>query len=205
MIITYYGKQFIKVQQGDTVLAYNPIASNAKVDFKVSRFGSDVVLSAVNHSDANGFDTVTYGDKNPVVISGPGDYETKEIFIKGNLTRVIKDGKPYINTVYAVNLEEVNLLFLGYLDHVLDTKEREGLKSPDILFVPVGKETLSASDAYKLAVSFEPSIIIPLGEEDAVALFLKEAGAKDTVPTDKLVLKRKDLMGKVGEVAVLTM
>lgn len=206
MIITYHGKQFFKITQGDTVVAYNPISSDAKTTFKVSRFGSDVVISSMNHPETNGYETVSFGDKEPVVIDGPGDYEVKEIFIKGNLAKVTKDGKPYINTIYSMVLEEISVLFLGGIDHALDAKEREGLTTPDIIFVPVGNDTLDPALAYKTAVSFEPSLIIPVSEdENALKQFIKEAGADKTQTLDKLVIKKKDLNGKVGEVCILTL
>lgn len=206
MIITYHGKQFFKIQQGETVVAYNPISADAKVPFKVSRFGADIVLSSLNHNESNGFDTTSFGDKVPVIINGPGDYEVKEIFIKGNLSRVKKDGKEYINTIYSMNLEEITVLFLGSIDHALDAKEREGFASPDILVLPVGSDTLDPALAYKIAVSFEPSIIIPVGDDEkAIKQFTKEAGTPELKPLDKLVIKKKDLNGKVGEVVLLEM
>lgn len=206
MIITYHGKQFFKIQQGETVVAYNPISADAKVPFKVSRFGADIVLSSLNHNESNGFDTTSFGEKVPVIINGPGDYEVKEIFIKGNLSRVKKDGKEYINTIYSMNLEEITVLFLGSIDHALDAKEREGFASPDILVLPVGSDTLDPALAYKIAVSFEPSIIIPVGDDEkAIKQFIKEAGTPELKPLDKLVIKKKDLNGKVGEVVLLEM
>ena len=81
MIITYYGGEFFKVQFGDTTLAFNPISKDSKL--KSSRFGADIVLSTTYHSDFNGVEQVSHGDKKPFVISGPGEYEVKEVFIKG--------------------------------------------------------------------------------------------------------------------------
>lgn len=65
------------------------------------------------------------------------------------------------------------MIFLGGLDHVLDSKERDGLVSPDIIFVPL--DTLEPAPAYKMAVSFEPSLIIPMSsDENKIKLFLKK-------------------------------
>ena len=67
---------------------------------------------------------------------------------------------------------------------------------------------LSAADAYSFAVSIEPKIIIPMhygsvGQKNALNLFLKEGGGSDDKPTDKLVIKKKDLEGKEGDIVVL--
>ena len=207
MIITYHGKQFFKIQQGDTVVAINPISKDSKFSGKVARFGSALVLSTTNHPDYNGIETVTYGEQEPVAITGPGDYEVKDIFIKGTLTKTAINKKEYINTVYSMMMEGISIAVLGALNKPLEATEREGIESPDILFVPVGDGTslLDAKAAYKLAVSLEPGIIIPT-DYDATTLkaFLKEAGAEKTEVLDKLVIKKKDLQDKQGEVVLLS-
>lgn len=207
MIITYHGKQFFKIQQGDTVVAINPISKDSDFDGKIAKFGSALVLSTTNHPDYNGIETVTYGNDEPVAITGPGDYEVKDIFIKGILTKTMLDKKEYMNTVYNMVLEGINVTVLGALGKPLEASEREGAESPDILFVPVGEGEglLDAKTAYKLAVSLEPGIIIPTDYTDAsLKAFLKEAGAEKTETIDKLVLKKKDLSDKQGEVVVLS-
>ena len=79
----------------------------------------------------------------------------------------------------------------------------------DILFVPVGGDgVLDPAIAHKLAVAFEPKIIIPshfaeVGEKDALKKFLKESGEESVKPIDKLTIKKKDVEGKEGEVVVL--
>ena len=201
MIITYFGKQFFKIAYGETVLAVNPISKDSKSGEKVSRFGAQIMLSTTNHADYNGIDSVTYNEAVPISITGPGDYEARDIFIKGVGAQVKFDGKDHINTVYSFSIDNINICFLGAMTRPLAAAEREGL---DILFVPVGKETLDPASAYKLAVSFEPKIIIPM-DYDAAALkmFLKEAGEDKVEPVDKLTLKKKDLDGKEGDVVVL--
>jgi L-ascorbate metabolism protein UlaG (beta-lactamase superfamily) len=207
MIITYHGKQFFKIQQGDTIVALNPISKDSDFKDKVARFGSQIVLSSVNHPDYNGIETVTYGETEPVAITGPGDYEVKDIFIKGILTKANINKKEYINTVYNMTLEGVSISVLGALSKPLEAAEREGVENADILFVPIGDGTnlLDPKVAYKLAVSLEPGIIIPT-DYDAATLkaFLKEAGVEKTEAVDKLVLKKKDLADKQGEVMVLS-
>ena len=207
MIITYHGKQFFKLQQGDTIVALNPISKDSKYKDKIARFGSSLVLSTTNHPDYNGIETVTYGDQEPIAITGPGDYEVKDIFIKGILTRTTLDKKEYINTVYNMMLEGISISVLGALGKPLEAAEREGIESPDILFVPIGdgENLLDPKAAYKLAVSLEPGIIIPTDyDEKDLKAFLKEAGAEKVEVVDKLVLKKKDLADKQGEVFVLS-
>ncbi len=205
MIITYLGKQFFKIQQGETIIALNPISKDSKWGGKVARFGSSVVLSTTNHPDYNGIETVTYGDQEPVAITGPGDYEVKEIFIQGKLTKTTIDKKEYINTLYHLTMEGISIATLGTITKTLEPADREGIESPDILFVPIGDDFLGPSAAYKLAVSLEPAIIIPMDyDEKSLKVFLKEAGVDKIEPVEKLVLKKKDLQDKQGEVIVLS-
>jgi len=208
MIITYLGGAFVKVQFGDTILAFNPISKDSSL--KSSKFGADVVLSSINHQDMNGVEQVTFGEKKPFVISGPGEYEVREVFIKGLPSESNYDNEKRINTIYAVTLEGMNICFLGAINTPEMPKvSDEAIDQVDILFVPIGGEgVLEPAQAYKLAVSIEPKIIIPIlyDEEkgkDKLKAFLKEAG-DNPKPETKLTLKKKDLDGKEAEVMVVS-
>jgi L-ascorbate metabolism protein UlaG (beta-lactamase superfamily) len=207
MIITYFGAEFFKVQFGDTTLAFNPISKDSKL--KPSRFGADIVLSTTYHEDFNGVDQVSHGDKTPFVISGPGEYEVKEVFIKGLPSESKYGGKDLINTIYTVSLENMNICFLGAINTPeLKNETIEALDEIDILFVPIGGEgVLDPVKAYKLAVSLEPKIIIPMhygdiGAKEALKVFLKEAGESPKAEA-KLTLKKKDLEGKEADIMLL--
>ncbi len=207
MVITFHGNQFFKLTFGDTILAFNPISKDSKL--KSARFGADVALISVNHPDFNGSDQLSFGDKQPFIISGPGEYEIKGVFIKGFPSTSTYGGKQMINTLYTLNLDSMNICFLGALDTKEIAKEiLEAIDEVDILFTPVGGDgVLSAADANKLAVQFEPKIIIPIGYDiagkDVLKTFLKESGGEAEKPTDKLTIKRKDIEGKEGEVIIL--
>jgi L-ascorbate metabolism protein UlaG (beta-lactamase superfamily) len=207
MIITYLGKQFFKIGQGSLTLAFNPISKDSKSGVSLSRFGSDIALSTTNHPDFNGFEMLSHGDTVPFKIDGPGDYEIKEIFIKGIMTDTEITGKKYINTVYRLSIENISLCFLGSISKdKITSNVREQIDSPDILFVPIGnKDLLDPSEAYKLAVTLEPKIIIPMDYDDkTLKAFLKEAGQEKVVPLEKLTIKAKELIGREGEVVVLS-
>ncbi|OHB15403.1 MAG: hypothetical protein A2431_03930 [Candidatus Zambryskibacteria bacterium RIFOXYC1_FULL_39_10] len=211
MIISYQGAQSFKVQFGDTVLAFDPVSK--KSQFKANNFGADIALISLNHPDMNGVDQVNRGDKEAFIINGPGEYEIQGVFIKGlssvsnypsNSSEQVATNK--INTIYTVNFENMNLCFLGALGEANIPKEtKEGIDGVDILFVPIGGEgTLSPSDAYKFAVSLEPSIIIPMNYDDkSLKAFLKEGSSEGLKSVEKLTVKKKDLEGKEGEIIVL--
>ncbi len=208
MIITYHGADFFKVSFGDTTIAVNPISKDSKV--KGKSFGSDITLISVNSPEHNGSDSTSRGDKASFVINGPGEYEVQGVFIKGFLSKSNYGGKEKINTIYTVNLENINLCFLGALsEKELSPEAKEAMDGVDILFVPVGGDgVLDPATAHKVAVQFEPKVIIPshyieVGEKDSLKRFLKESGEEGVKPVDKLTIKRKDIEAMEGEIVVL--
>ena len=113
MIITYQGVQSFKVQFGETTLSFDPVSKESK--HKAGSFGADIALISVNHEDMNGAGQASRGDKEAFVINGPGEYEVKGVFIKGVASRSNYGNSEKINTIYTVNLEGMNLCFLGAL------------------------------------------------------------------------------------------
>ena len=209
MIISYHGVECVKVQFGDKVLVFNPISKDSK--FGATRFGADIAFISLNHPDMNGAENVAYGERKPFVVTGPGDYEIKGIFAEGLVgdESMYGDDK-FRNTIYLVTLEGIKICFLGALNTVnLPASVQEVAEEVDILFVPIGGNgVLDSTDAYKVAVSLEPKIIIPIhfgevGDKNALKTFFKESGAENERTEEKLTLKKKDLEGKEGDIVVL--
>ncbi len=202
MIITYHREGFVKVQQGELVVAFNPISR--EIDPKATRFGADLCLSSLNSPSFNGCETVIFGNKEPFVINGPGEYEIDGIFIYG-LPSEGADGQ--INTIFITEIEGIKLCHLGALANAnLDPKTIEDIGAVDILFVPTaGGPVLSPKDATKLATSLEPKIIIPVMFEDETMLktFAKEIGGDVANRVDKLTIKKKEVESKEGEVIII--
>lgn len=203
MIITNHGKQFFKIQQGDTVIAINPISKDSK-EFNKVKFGSNIVLVTTNHTDFNGVENATYGDNEPFVVEGPGEYEINDIFITGFETKSVIDGKEYYNTVYKIRFEEMVIVFCGNISSDLDPKIKEQIVEPDLLFVPIqGNNTIDPVKAHKLANSLEAKAVIPMDFDKAnLAQFLKESG-ESVEPVEKVTLKKKDFVEMKGNVIVL--
>lgn len=204
MIITNHGKQFFKIQQGDTVIAINPISRDSK-EFNKVKFGSNIVLVTTNHPDFNGIENATYGDNEPFVVEGPGEYEISDIFVTGFETKSLINGKEYFNTIYKIRFEGMVIVFCGVLSEDLDSKIKEQIQEPDLLFVPIeGSNTIDPVKAHKLATTLEAHAVIPMDYDKAnLAQFLKESG-EDVKPVDKITLKKKELSEMKGEVIVLS-
>lgn len=202
MIITYYGNQFFKIAQGDTVIAINPPAREGKNGKDAARFGAALALSTTPHPDYNGFDRVTHGDTVPFCISGPGEYEHSGVAVKGKGTTTELGGKEYTTAVYSLVFEDTKLGFVGPITKPLLAAEMEVLSGCDILFVPI--DTLGAANANKVAVATEAKIVIPMDySKENLKTFLKEAGEDTVEPLDKLTIRRKEIEAKEGDVVVL--
>ncbi len=207
MIITHFGRQHFKLQVGDLTIAVNPVSKEGKG--KVAKYGADITLITTNHPDYNGAEQTEHGDKVPFVVRGGGEYEVKDIFIKGfNTVTPLKDGKKdkeYQNTSYVLTFDGIRITFLGALATALSPEHKEIIDETDVLFVPVGHDgfLLNPYDAHKLAVSLEPKLVIPMDyDEQSLPIFLKEAGAEKVEPVEKLTIKKKDIEGKLGEVVL---
>lgn len=212
MVITHHGGQCFKVTLGDLTIVFDPISKGGTLPSV--RFGADIALVSRNHPDMSGVEEVTYGDKTPFAITGPGEYERQGVVIQGFLSKshygLAKGQEEAVNTIYSLELEDMTLVHLGALsDTELSKEARESIDEIDVLFVPVGGAgVLSAEDAHKLAVSLEPKIIIPMhwegiGEPKSLEAFLKETG-NGNEKTDKLTLKKKDLAGRDGSILIVT-
>jgi L-ascorbate metabolism protein UlaG (beta-lactamase superfamily) len=209
MVIQYLGKQFFKVGFGNLTLAFNPVSKDSKSGVKPSRFGADIVLVSLKHPDFNGVSLLDRGEKEPLVIDGPGEYEVEGIFIKGFLNKIHYAGEEKINTIYTVSLEGMTLCFLGALGEAeLSAETREAIGDVDILFIPIGAgDLLDPSSAHKFSRTFNSALVIPMdygGEKSAeLKKFEEEAGEKGAQSVPKLTVKKKDIEGKEGEVVVL--
>lgn len=218
MVITYFGKSYFKLTLGDLTIAINPPSKDSKSFPKPPRFGADIALITTNHPDYNGADQVSLGSAEPFVIDGPGSYEVKDVYISGALSKVIIENplspkgsseakKEYINTVYGFEIDNIKCAFMGIIsdETTLSVEAKDILRGADILFVPIGGViTLDPAHAYKIAVAYDPSIIIPYHyDTDALKRFLKEGGQEKNEAADKATLKRKDLEGKEGYILVL--
>ncbi|MBP7770412.1 MAG: MBL fold metallo-hydrolase [Candidatus Pacebacteria bacterium] len=204
MVISYLGGECFKISQGDLTLAINPPAKGSSL--AQPKFGADIALVSLDHEDFSGTDNASFGERQPFVIAGPGEYEVKGVAVRGFGVPTVYGGQATINTIYSVSLEGMNLCFMGALSSPeIPAAAKQELDDIDILFVPVGGgDVLEVAPAYKLAVQLGPKVIVPMHYDDkSLKAFLKEAGAEGTKAEEKLTIKKKDLEGKQSEVVVL--
>lgn len=150
----------------------------------------------------------------PLVIDGPGEYETKGVSVKGIFSfHDDKEGKERgENTIFVIEVEGIKICHLGDLGQKKLTDEQlEQIDEVDILMIPVSGPFIDAEQAAEIINQIEPRIVIPMhykipglelkfaGVED----FLKEMGVGKKETVDKLTLKKKDLPQEDMEIQVM--
>lgn len=149
----------------------------------------------------------------PVVLTGPGEYEVQEILVTGVATFHDEEqgaarGK---NTVFAVRVDDLVVCHLGDLGHVLQAADLERIGEVDIALVPIsGHETnLSAAMAAEIVHQLEPKVVVPMSydpekrKKDApFDRLLHELGVKDLEAVAKLSVTRGSLPAELQVVAL---
>ncbi|MGA2417905.1 MAG: MBL fold metallo-hydrolase [Candidatus Staskawiczbacteria bacterium] len=173
-----------------------------KIGLKLPNLSADIVLVTHDHYDHNNVKGVK---GTPFLVSGPGEYEVKGVFIQGIPSfHDDKEGKERgQNTIYVIEAEEMRFCHLGDLGQKQLTDEQlEKIDGVDVLMIPVGGTyTIDSSEAQKIISQIEPKIIIPMHfglpkskiKLDEVSKFLKTMGKNSITPQDKFVVKPSTL------------
>lgn len=210
MDIFWYGQACFKIK-GKTAMViidpFDPESTGLKLPKDLE---AKVVLVTHPHKDHDNAEAVT---GNPVVISGPGEYEIAGISFEGvatfhdNAQGAERGG----NTLYHFLMDGINIVHLGDLGHVLTEEQVSGIDNTDILMIPVGGVyTINSEVAAKVVVQLEPRIVIPMHYKPSlpanagkmpglkydledVEPFLKEMGAENVESLPKLSITRDKL------------
>jgi len=199
MIITWLGQSCFKIQSGELVIVIDPFSKD--IGLTPPRFRADLVLVTHGHNDHSNVEAL---GGEPFLISGPGEYEVKEVFVQGietfhDKTRGEERG---LNTIYKIAIEDLNILHFGdFGEGEIRDETLEEIDEVDILLIPVGgKYTIDAKEAVKIVKQIEPRLVIPMHYKipglkldlEGVERFLKEIESK-AEPREKLVIKKKDI------------
>ncbi len=179
---------------------------------KLPNLSADILLITHQHHDHNNVKGVK---GYPFVADSPGEYEIKEVFIRGiPAFHDDKEGKEKgRNTIYTIEAEGLKFCHLGDLGQKELTDEQlEKIGAVDVLMIPVGGEyTISCNEAGKIISQIEPKIVIPMhyalpklkSDLDDVSKFLKAMGKPSVVPQDKLIVKISTMPKDGMEIVVL--
>lgn len=204
MEIWHLGHSCFKIKGKQATILIDPFDPSF-TGLKFPSAEADIVLITHDHKDHNASGLVK---GNPVVFDGPGEYESKGVKIYGTKTfHDNNEGKERgDNTIYQITLDGLNLLHLGDLGHKLKNDQEKDLKTPDILFIPVGGYyTIDSHTALDVIAHLEPRIIVPMhyqvpGLKDELITklaplsdFLKKMGKEEIQPQQRLHITKDTL------------
>lgn len=211
MDINWFGQSCFKIKGKTASVIIDPFDPEFTGLKLPKNLDAQIVLSTHNHKDHNNTEAVE-GD--PLIITGPGEYEKAGVSIIGISTfhdKVLGTERGS-NTAYHILIDGINIVHLGDLGHILTEDQSSQIDATDILMVPIGnKYSLDAEDAAKVVAQLEPKIVIPMHykieglkfELSGVDVFLKEMGTENTEPQPKLSVTR-DKLPETTTVVVLS-
>lgn len=215
MNITWQGQSCFQIttsqgKNNQTNIVIDPF--DKEIGLKLPKLEADILLVTHDHHDHNNIKEIT-GDY--FLISNPGEYETKGIFIQGIPSfHDDSQGKERgLNTIYIIEAEEIRICHLGDLGQKeLTESQLEEIGEIDILMIPVGGNyTISSKEAVKIMSQIEPKITIPMHYQipkltvklETSEQFLKTMGIKKVEPLQKLAIKKKEISEDEAKIIVL--
>lgn len=200
MYATFHGNTCIRLQEKtqsrDLTVIIDPYTPGKTT---VPGIGAgDVVLATRGETDLKGI------SGEPFLITGPGEYEVRQVMVHG----IPHEGQ----TIYRFDIGGVRFLHVGLLKSVLPDSLIETFGDVDVVFVPIGGEdTLKPHQAVSFTQNLQPRAVVPMAYAlkglDSVhgpmQPFLKELGSQGIETHDKFKLTRKSLPDDEMAVIVL--
>ena len=162
----------------------------------------DAHMITISHDDPsrNGVTGVAPAEDEPMVLSGPGEYEIRGVIIEGVRSSLMGDGDPaeLRSTLWLFEAEDIRVAHLGGMGKMPGAAELDVLSMADIVIVPIGQsDTLSGADAAKAVRAMEPSIVIPVGYDpaDPAALkaFVSAMASTPEEPVGRFTVTKRDV------------
>jgi L-ascorbate metabolism protein UlaG (beta-lactamase superfamily) len=189
--ITWYGHSCFRItERGQISVVTDPYADT--LGLPPLKLKADVV--SISH-DEPGHNNLAAIRGEPVVLSGPGEYEIGGVFINGIPMHYISDAGVRWNVSYLFQYDGLTVLHLGDLAHVPDQSTVEALGEVNVVLIPVGGgNSLRANQAADVLALIEPNYIVPMHyalpgltiELDPVDRFLQAMGVSKPQEDDVL-------------------
>ncbi|MHB8830563.1 MAG: MBL fold metallo-hydrolase [Patescibacteria group bacterium] len=201
MQIFWHGYSTIRIEakHGDTtsVIMTDPFENEAAIRFPRATQPDILLLS---HQDRKQFNLEGVAGS-PFLISDPGEYEVRGIFVNGVQDSKVDQGaeRPLM---YRIEAENISVAFLGQLNRKPTDNELEALGNIDILILPVGGgSVLDAKLSANIISMVEPRIVVPIhyhvpgikAKLGTVENFCDAVGVCKRQDMNKLKISKKDL------------
>ncbi len=210
MLIDWHGQSFFEIgikgkEKEKIVLIIDPF--DKSLGLKVPKIETDILLLT---NPAGEIENIKEKIGQPFLINQAGEYELKEVFIKGIPSF---RGEKLLNIIYKIKGEEIKICHLGAMNQKeLTSEQLEEIGEVDILMIPVGGDTvLPPKEAAEIVSQIEPKLVIPMFYKipkinlklENLDKFLKIMGIQKTEPQKKLKVSKKDLPKEETEIVVL--
>jgi L-ascorbate metabolism protein UlaG (beta-lactamase superfamily) len=160
MLIKWFGHASFLIETATAKIITDPF--NAKLGYPMFHREADVVTISHQHWDHNAVENVA---GSPRVLTESGLYELNGMIIQGFPAYHDKEtGRERGgNIIFKISTEEITLLHLGDLGHMLSREAAEAIGKVDILLLPVGgKFTIGANEAFDIVHLLQPRLVIPM-------------------------------------------
>lgn len=200
MDIEWYGQSCFRIKEGNFTLITDPYDKTIGYNLPKNLKADVVSISheAPGHSAASQV-------KAAKVLTRPGEYEIKGVFITGIQSWRGSGGKGEAkeeNTVFVFEFGDLTVCHLGDLSRVLTQAQVESMPDVHVLLVPVGGGgALDADKAAQVISQLEPRLVIPMHYQtefgtvklDPLTKFLKEMGVAEHQAQESIRIARSGL------------
>jgi L-ascorbate metabolism protein UlaG (beta-lactamase superfamily) len=198
--IDWFGQSCFRIKEGNVIVVADPY--DKTIGYTLPKLRADIV--SISH-DAPGHANGLAIKGEPKILTRPGEYEVKGVFITGIQTwrgAAAKGEAKEENTVYVFEFGDLTVCHLGDLSKPLTQAQVEAMPDIHVLLAPVGGGgALDADKAAEVIAQLEPRIIIPMHYQtqyttlklDPLARFLKEMGAAEHEPQESIRVTRSQL------------
>lgn len=202
MQIYWHGYSAVRIEtkssDKEATVLTDPYENEASLRFPRAVTPDILILS---HQDRSRFNLEGVAGS-PFIVSDPGEYEVKDVFVQGIQDRNLDPGTATRPLLHRIVAEGMSLGFLGQIKRKLTDNELEELGEVDILLMPVGGgEVMDSKLASETISLIEPRMVIPLHYDipgikaklTGVDSFCKSLGVCKRQDANKLKISKKEL------------
>ncbi len=201
MDIDWYGQSCFRIKEGSVTVITDPY--DKSIGYTLPK-GLRADFVTVSH-DAPGHANAGAIKGDPKVLTRPGEYEVRGVFVTGIQTwsgAMAKGEAKEENTVFVLEFGELTVCHLGDLCKPLTQAQVESMPNVDVLMVPVGGGgALDSDKAAEVIAQLEPRIVIPMHyltqycnlKLDPLPRFFKAMGVAEHEPQESLRVTRSGL------------
>ncbi len=198
MDITWHGYSCFTLKTKNCTVVLDPYSD--AVGLKLPALKADIVLISKQEEEHNNVAAI----KEPgQVIDWPGEYEVKGVAITAHTlpqTKEKKSTKGGASLYFLLEIDGINICFLGDLQGELSDELIEGIGDVDLLMLPIGGNgTMDAKQAHNVIEEIEPRAILPMhyavpgvkATLDGVEVFLKQGGVTGIEAKEKFTINSR--------------